>query len=140
MLVHDARSGETVAIDYREAAPATAGPEMYLDAQGNVVAAESRTGYRASGVPGTVAGLTLALDRYGTLPLTTVMAPAIRLAEEGIEVTRVLADSLERRRNTLARWPATRAIFLKPDGSAYMAGERLEIGRGAGRERVCQYG
>src|SRR3546814_6974068 len=53
------------------------------------------------------------------------MAPAIRLAEEGIEVTRVLADSLERRRKTLARWPATRAIFLKPDGSAYMAGERL---------------
>src|SRR3546814_15743037 len=53
------------------------------------------------------------------------MAPAIRLAEEGIEVTRVLADSLERRRKTLARWPATRAIFLKPDGSAYMAGGRL---------------
>src|SRR3546814_637686 len=87
MLVHDARSGETVAIDYREAAPAEAGPDMYLDAQGNVVASESRTGDRASGVPGPGAGLTLAPARYGTLPHAPGLAPAPRLGAAGVAAT-----------------------------------------------------
>jgi gamma-glutamyltranspeptidase/glutathione hydrolase len=125
MMIHDAASGRTVALDYREKAPAAASRDMYLDAEGNVDKDKARFSYQAVGVPGTVAGLTLALERFGTLSLSDVMAPAIRLAEEGIFVDRELAAALERSRERLARWPASARIFLKPDGSPYGYGERL---------------
>ncbi len=125
MLIHLAESGETVALDYRETAPAGATRDMYLDAEGEVDKERARFSHLSVGVPGTVAGLALAVERYGRLPLAQVLAPAIRLAAEGIVVTRDLARSLEQRRERLARWPASAAIFLKPDGALYRPGDRL---------------
>jgi gamma-glutamyltranspeptidase/glutathione hydrolase len=125
MLVHHADSGETVAIDYREMAPAAAHRDMYLDAAGEVDTQKARFTHHAVGVPGTVAGLVYVLDHYGTLPLAEVMAPAIRLAEEGIVVSRDLSVSLRSRRERLQRWPATAAIFYHEDGRPYRPGERL---------------
>jgi gamma-glutamyltranspeptidase/glutathione hydrolase len=129
MLVHRAESGEmpaeTVAIDYREMAPAAAHRDMYLDADGEVDSDRSRFSYHSVGVPGSVAGLALALERYGTLPLAEVLAPAIRLAAEGIVVNRDLSDSLASREERLTSRPATTAIFFHPDGTPYAPGERL---------------
>ncbi|MFQ5953564.1 MAG: gamma-glutamyltransferase [Kiloniellales bacterium] len=125
MLVHDAKAGRTEAIDYREMAPAAATRDMYLGPDGEVDSRRSRFSYLSVGVPGTVAGMALALDRYGSMRLADVMAPAIRLAEQGIVVSADLAASLEARRQRFQRWPATMQVFFKADGSAYAAGERL---------------
>ncbi len=125
MMVHHAETGETVAIDYREMAPAAAHRDMYLDAAGEVDTQLARYTHHAAGVPGAVAGLVHVLDRYGTLPLAEVLAPAIRLAERGILVTQDLSGSLESRRERLQRWPATAAIFYHEDGRSYRPGERL---------------
>ena len=125
MLVHQAESGETVAIDYREMAPAAASRDMFLDAAGDVDTAKSWYSRAAAGVPGTVAGLALALERYGTLSLAEALAPAIRLADEGIVVTRDLSDSLADRQERLTAVPATAAIFFHDDGRPVQPGERL---------------
>lgn len=125
MLIYDAKSGKTIALDYREKAPSKAYKDMYLDKQGNADSDLSRYHGLAVGVPGTVAGLVSALENHGSLPLKTVMAPAIKLAEEGIEVTPGLADSLLALEKRLKKWPSTAKIFFKPDGSAYQVGERL---------------
>ena len=125
MMVHVASLGETVAIDYRETAPAAATRDMYLDADGQVDSRRSRFSYLSVGVPGTVAGMALALERYGTMALPEVMAPAIRLAEDGFTVSADLAASLESRRRRFRRWPASMKVFFKADGSGYAAGERL---------------
>ena len=125
MLVHDAKSGETVAIDYRETAPAAAHRDMFLDAAGEADAEKSRQSHHAVGVPGTVAGLVAAQQRYGTWPLDRLLAPAIRLAEDGIVVGAPLAEALRAARERLARSAAGKAIFLKPDGAPLAEGERL---------------
>ena len=125
MLVHEAASGRTEAIDYRETAPAAASRDMFLGPDGEVVADMSTRSGAASGVPGTVAGMKLALDRFGTMGWAEVIAPAIRLAEEGIVVTPDLADSLAAERETLGRHPASARIFLRPDGSPWQVGDRL---------------
>ena len=125
MLVHMAKSGETVAIDYREKAPLKASRDMFLDAAGNADPNLSRWSGLSTGVPGTVAGLALALKRYGTLSLAEVMAPAIRLAEDGIEVTPGLAEALAQSHDTFAKYSSSAGIFLKPDGSDFQPGDRL---------------
>jgi gamma-glutamyltranspeptidase/glutathione hydrolase len=131
MLVHMAGdddaggSGETIAIDYRETAPAAATRDMFLDADGEADPELSRFASLAIGVPGTVAGLALALERYGTMPLAQVMAPAIRLAEEGFPVSAELSQSLKGAAERLTRWPSTAAVFYKPEGAAYEPGEVL---------------
>jgi gamma-glutamyltranspeptidase/glutathione hydrolase len=125
MLIDMAGSGETVALDYRETAPAGASRDMYLGPDGEVDQQRARFSHLSVGVPGTVAGLALAVERYGRLSLAEVIQPAIRLAEDGIVVTPGLAASLESRRARLTRWPAAAAVFFKPDGSAYRPGERL---------------
>ena len=79
-------------IDYREVAPAKASRDMYVKSDGTVDTQASLFGYRAVAVPGTVAGLALALKTYGTMKLADVMAPAIRLAQEGFPVSEKLAD------------------------------------------------
>src|ERR671917_2045469 len=86
MIVHTA-SGETVAIDYREKAPGAASRDMFLNAAGEADSELSRYSGLAVGVPGTVAGLALAMEKYGTMSLEEVMQPAIRLATEGVTVT-----------------------------------------------------
>ncbi|HET6610073.1 MAG TPA: gamma-glutamyltransferase [Rhodopila sp.] len=112
-------------IDFRETAPAAAMPNMYLDADGNVVKGASLVGWRAVGVPGTVLGLDTALTRYGSLPRSIVMAPAIRLARDGFILTVYDADILARGARVLHRDPQAAAIFLHPDGSPLHAGETL---------------
>ncbi|WP_417413486.1 gamma-glutamyltransferase [Hoeflea sp.] len=126
MMVHDAKSGETRAIDYREMAPASATRDMYLDAEGNADSNLSRFHGLAVGVPGTVAGMQLALETYGTMTLAEAAAPAIKLAEDGIVVTADLADSLKALEKRLKTWPASASIFYKPDGSFYEPGDVLK--------------
>lgn len=126
MMVHDAASGETKAIDYREMAPAGAGRDMFLDAEGNADSNLSRFHGKAVGVPGTVAGMQLALETYGTMSLADVLRPAIELAEEGITVTADLADSLKGLEGRLKKWPSSAAIFYKQDGSFYEPGDTLK--------------
>lgn len=125
MMVHIAKTDETVAIDYRETAPAKSTRDMYLDKKGNVVEERSRFTHLSVGVPGTVAGLSLALQKYGTMTLKQVMEPAIRLAAQGIVVTQPLISSLKKNREILLRWPETAKIFFKENGAPVVPGDRL---------------
>ncbi|EJI6091950.1 gamma-glutamyltransferase [Salmonella enterica] len=89
------KDGATTAIDFREMAPAGATRDMFLDDQGNADAKKSLTSHLASGTPGTVAGFSLALEKYGTMPLNKVVRPAMKLAEEGFVVNDALANDLK---------------------------------------------
>ena len=123
-LVYSPGNGDAPeAIDYRETAPAAATETMFQDQDGNVVSERSRFSHKAAGVPGTVAGLALALERHGTLSLSQALAPAIRLAREGFVVPHRFTEGLEQARDRLERWPATRTTFYKKDGSAPQPGE-----------------
>lgn len=115
--------GKTHFLDYREKAPAKATANMYLDAQGNVIPNASLVGYKAAGVPGSVAGMVYAQKKYGKLPLEKVMAPAIRLARDGYALAWEDAEDL--RDEDLAKFPESRRIFQR-DGKYYQAGEILK--------------
>src|SRR5437762_10095228 len=93
MLIRNA-DGTEEAIDYRERAPLSASRNMYLDASGNVIKDASLVGYRASGVPGTIAGLALAHKKYGKLPWADVVEPARKLAADGFPISEYLVRSL----------------------------------------------
>ncbi len=121
MVVHEARTGKSVALDFREVAPLKATRNMYLDASGNVIDGKSLYTPYAVGVPGTVAGLEHALKTWGRMPLNTVIAPAIALADRGFPVSETLAKILQQEKKTMGQWPATRAIFWK-------GGEPLQVG------------
>ena len=123
MLVRLA-SGRTAFIDYREVAPAKASRDMYVKSDGTVDTQASLVGYRAVAVPGTVAGLTLALKNYGTMKLADVMAPATRLAQDGFPVSTQLAASFRSMESVFNQFPASRRIFLK-NGSYYQSGDIL---------------
>jgi gamma-glutamyltranspeptidase/glutathione hydrolase len=125
MIVHHAATGETVAIDYREKMPAAGHRDMYLDADGNADSRLSRFHGLAVGVPGTVAGMALLVEKYGTMSLAQVMAPAVELADRGIVVTPDLADSLKGLQDRLKHWPSTVPVFYKEGGVPYEPGERL---------------
>jgi gamma-glutamyltranspeptidase/glutathione hydrolase len=125
MLVHDAGSDETVAIDYREAAPVRAVRDMFLDGDGNVDKDKARFSHLSAGVPGTVAGLWRAHQDYGRLPWKRVVEPAVRLARDGFEVTYDLAGLLASRKERLCRFEAACRYFYKPGGEPYGPGERF---------------
>jgi gamma-glutamyltranspeptidase/glutathione hydrolase len=127
MLVHLSGRNETVAIDYRESAPAAMTKDVFLDEKGEADPRKSRDSALGVGVPGTVAGLALAHERYGSgkFTLAQLIAPAVRLAREGFIVDDDLADSLPRAQPRLARWPAAAKIFLKGDGAPLGRGDRL---------------
>ena len=127
MLVHLAKKNETVAIDYRETAPAATTADTFLDADGNADPQKSRFSALAVGVPGTVAGLTTALAAFGSghFTLAELIAPAAKLAREGIPVEGDLLDSLLLAAPRFQRWPSSTAIFAKADGSPWAAGDRL---------------
>lgn len=114
--------GSVYFIDYREKAPAAATATMYQDAQGNIIEKASLLGYKAIGVPGSVAGLTYAQKTYGKLPLAQVMAPAIKLAREGFALTWEDAEDL--RDSELGHFPESKRIFQR-DGNFYQEGEIL---------------
>ena len=124
MMVHDARSGKDIALDFREVAPRGASRNMYLDAAGKVIDGKSLYTHYAVGVPGTVAGMTHALSRWGSMPLARVMAPAIALADKGYPVSVTLAKTLDQEKKNMGRWPATQAVFWK-NGTPLQTGERL---------------
>ncbi|KXO07722.1 Gamma-glutamyltranspeptidase [Moritella sp. JT01] len=126
MLVYLADEQRSIAIDYREVAPQAAYPDMYLDDAGNADSQLSRFHGLAVGVPGTVLGFELALNKYGSMSLAQVMAPAIKLARDGIVVTPDLANSLQATKKRLSQWPSTQTIFYKADGSSYQPGEILK--------------
>ena len=124
MMVHDARIGKDIALDFREVAPQGASRNMYLDASGTVIDGKSLFSHYAVGVPGTVAGMTHALARWGSMPLSKVMAPAIALAEKGYPVSVTLAKTLNQEKKNMGQWPATQAVFWK-NGAPLQTGERL---------------
>ncbi len=123
MLISSEQKDEVAAIDYREKAPAAASRDMFLDEQGNAVSDRSRYSHLASGVPGTVAGLALALEKFGTISLKEAMAPAIKLAEKGFIVTPRFSNVLKKKEKMLKKWDSSKKIFYKPDGSYYEPGD-----------------
>ncbi|AVQ00150.1 gamma-glutamyltransferase [Ahniella affigens] len=112
-------------IDFRETAPAAATAKMYLDENGQVIPGLSTLGYKAVGVPGTVAGLELARERFATLPRKRLVAPSIVLAQKGFVLEQGDVDMIEAVAADLRKDSATAAIFLNADGSAPKAGDRL---------------
>jgi gamma-glutamyltranspeptidase/glutathione hydrolase len=116
--------GRTGFVDYRETAPGRATREMYIRPDGTLDSDAATIGYRSVAVPGTVAGLELALRTYGTMKLAAAMAPAIRLAEQGFPVSEKLARSLGAARPRLERFSASRRIFLN-DGAFFEPGQVL---------------
>ena len=123
MLVHVAAINRTIAIDFRETAPAAASQDMFFDTNGNVVLDQTyRFSHKSSAVPGSVAGLAHIVENYGSMTLAEVLEPAIRLARDGIEVTYDLAADLARSQR-LKNNPASLRKFYKPDGSNYEVGE-----------------
>ena len=117
--------GRKTFLDFREKAPLAATANMYLDAAGNVVKRSTTTGHLAVGVPGTVSGLDMALAKYGTMKRADLIAPAIRFAEEGFVLDAGDAAMFATATEAFKVDPATTAIFLKPGGQAYVAGDRL---------------
>lgn len=117
--------GKTTFLDYRETAPGKATRDMYIGKDGKLDEEASVIGYRSVAVPGTVAGLELALKTHGTMKLAEVMAPAIRLAEEGFTVSEKLATELEEESPGLEAFPASKRIFLN-GGGHFKAGDRLK--------------
>ena len=116
--------GKTTFLDYREVAPAKATRDMYITKDGKLDKEASVIGYRSIAVPGTVAGLTLALKSYGSMNLADVMAPAIGLAENGFPISKRLAHEFEEERGGLERFTVSRHIFLN-DGKMFQPGATL---------------
>ncbi len=126
MVIHLADGSDTT-IDYRETAPGRIDAQSFLDQYGNADPVKSRDSALAIGVPGTVAGLALAEQKYGSgkFTLADLIAPAIAMARDGVVVTDDTADSLPSVQARLSRWPASAKIFLKDDGATLGAGDRL---------------
>lgn len=120
-LLHRASDDFSIMVDGRETAPQAARPDMYLDADGQVDRDRAINGALAAGIPGAPAAWVHLAEQYGTLPLATLLAPAIRLAEEGFPVNRQYQYLLNLRAHVMLRWPDTAAIFMP-------GGEVPEIG------------
>jgi gamma-glutamyltranspeptidase/glutathione hydrolase len=123
MTIHLA-NGQNTFINFREKAPLAARADMFLDAQGKVVGSRSLDGYLAVGVPGTVMGFETAREKYATLPRATLIAPAIKLAEEGFVLTRGDIDVLAEGTDGFRKEANVAAIFLN-HGQPFRVGERL---------------
>lgn len=138
ILIHLFRSNETIAIDCREVAPKEACAGLFKRTTtpgsshalgtGEVEESANRMGYTAVGVPGNVAGLSLALEKYGTMPFKELLAPAIKLAENGFPVSRRLAQTLANNIDDAVTkgkmYPATGKIYLKRNGT-YQINEKI---------------
>ncbi|MEL5864079.1 gamma-glutamyltransferase [Clostridium cochlearium] len=125
MLVRFAKTGEEVFLDFREVAPGKATPDMYkLDDKGKVVNNESVIGGKSVAVPGDVAGLLMALEKYGTMSREEVMQPAIDLAENGFKVTENFSNMIKDNFDNINKFEATKAIYLK-DGLPFEEGDTI---------------
>ncbi len=116
---------DVLALDFRSVAPAAARSEDFHDENGELLFDALTFGPRAPGVPGTVAGLEEAWRRHGSLPWEALLAPAIALAENGIEISSDLAYALSEALGVMAEYPSSMAAYARPDGSAWAAGETL---------------
>ncbi|HEY6380324.1 MAG TPA: gamma-glutamyltransferase, partial [Pseudolabrys sp.] len=127
MVIHLGKTGQNVAIDYRETAPAAATETMFLDASGEADPKKSRDSALSIGVPGTVAGLALAHEKYGSRKssFAELIAPAITLARNGVDVVDDIADTLPAAQPRIARWPSSAPVFLNSDGHVLMPGQDL---------------
>ncbi|WP_020675655.1 gamma-glutamyltransferase [Geopsychrobacter electrodiphilus] len=141
MLISSEKRDEVVAIDYREKAPNKASVDMFLDAKGDADTEVSRYSHLSAGVPGTVAGLALALQKYGTISLAEAMAPAIKLAEQGFIVTPRFSEGLKEKEKMLKKWDSTRKVFYKADGGFYEPGELfIQKDLAATLKRIAEHG
>ncbi len=122
LIYHDA-DGDATAFDFREKAPLAATRTMYLDEDGNVRDNSNHDGILAVGVPGTVAGLALAHERFGSLPWETLLEPAIALARDGMPISWYLRDSFERLNPFWDQYPSSARVFRKADGASYAPGD-----------------
>jgi gamma-glutamyltranspeptidase / glutathione hydrolase len=122
MVIH-LKNGINTTIDFRETAPLMAYRDMYLDKKGKFDPKLSREGVASTGVPGTVAGLTYALEKYGKLNLKDVIQPAIDLAERGFILDYKLAGSFDSLRNDFQKYPSSRKIFIKDNTKPYNEGD-----------------
>lgn len=119
-------NGQVAFIDYREMAPNAATPTMYLGPDGKVIPRATVIGHLAVGVPGTLAGLNLALTRYGTMSLRQVLQPSIALAERGYAVPKTMAGLIRDNLAKLNQFPAAKAIYTK-DGLPYEVGDHIVL-------------
>ena len=127
MVIHSAARNEDIAIDYRETAPSAITRDIFLGADGKPDADKSRNSALGIGVPGTVAGLALALEKYGSgrFTLAQILRPAIDLARDGFVVADDTADTLPDLYRRMARWPNSAKGFSKADGTPLHDGDRL---------------
>ncbi|TLX22005.1 gamma-glutamyltransferase [Thermomonas fusca] len=123
-LLHDARSGRDVFVDARETSPASATPERFLDKDGNLDPDRAQNGPWAAGIPGLPAMLVHVAEKYGRLPLSQSLAPAIRIARDGFPVYARMARGYAAKRKVMDRYPGTRAVF-SPNGKPIAEGDLL---------------
>lgn len=121
MVIHF-MDGKNTTIDFRETAPLLSSKEMFLDENGNFISSLSEEGATSSGVPGSVAGLIYALDKYGTMPLSKVIQPAIDLAKNGWELQSYDAEAFRKTLTTFKKYPSSLKIFSK-EGKPYEQGD-----------------
>jgi len=121
MVLH-LQDGTTTTLDFREKAPLKASEDMYLR-DGEYVPHLSREGVLAVGVPGVVDGMIKAIERYGRLPLETVIAPAIKLAREGYSLSWAQAQVLNEYIKTLKKYEGSKKYFVKGDGQKWQEGD-----------------
>jgi gamma-glutamyltranspeptidase/glutathione hydrolase len=134
MVIHSAERGQDITIDYRETAPAATTQDIFLGPDGKPDPAKSRDSALGIGVPGTVAGLALALEKFGSghFTLADILKPAIALARDGFAVTDDTADTLSDMYRRMSRWQNSAKTFSKPDGSPLREGDTLKQGDLAG--------
>ena len=135
MLIYPGKNKEVITIDYRERAPLAARAGMYPSSGGQWTGDRMKEGLLAVAVPGTVAGLTLALSRYGTMDLKTVMAPSIEIAEKGYKVSKLLNSMMATNSQKLLKFPVSARIYLK-NGRPYRVGDSLSLKDLAGVYRL----
>ena len=125
MLIHSEKSKEDTAYDFREMAPRMANQHMFVDQNGKQIKEKSLTGPFASGTPGMVAGVLAVHTKFGKLPLSVVMKPAIDLAKNGFKVYPALALAIKKSAKKLCQFPASKKIFLKSNCAPLKAGQLL---------------
>jgi gamma-glutamyltranspeptidase / glutathione hydrolase len=127
MVIHLTKDNQDIAIDYRETAPAATTRDIFLGPDGKPDQKKSLDSALGIGVPGSVAGLSLALEKYGSgkFTLAELLKPAIALANDGIKITDDIADTLDEGHERLARWPASANFLSKPDGTPLHEGDIL---------------
>ena len=123
MLYSPSNADAVTAIDYREKAPSKAYEKMFLDGRGNSDQALSQFSHLSAGVPGTVAGFALALEKFGTMSLAQVLQPAIHLAKNGFALPNRFVEGIAARKHVFDKWPASKKTFFKSDGTSYKVGE-----------------